>query len=250
MSQQQQFISPREVRREIDFVEDLMGGLSSDDEYLQAMLHNQKMLGMLMLQMVEDGGDGTGPASSDPTNLSVGAVGIAAEDISNSSTGIGVFNARGSWYSVIVDAQQQIREDDIIVVNGPDNEVVPSEDVTGNNLNVGKDDDGFDGFPNIQTVGHDLDADGDLVVGPTNIERSSSILISANSTDNSAWSASVGWEDSNGNLYQTESKTDIQMDSVTQDWSRLVRKSPRVVVTFTDESGGKNNINAYVDTEV
>jgi hypothetical protein len=136
MSQQQQFVSPQEVRREIDFIEDLMGGLSSDDEYLQAILHNQKMMGMLMLQMVEGSDGGAGPAPSDPTNLDVGAVGIAAEGISSSSTGVGVFNAKGSWYSVGVNAQQQINEDDIIVVNGQDNEVIPSTDISRDHLNI------------------------------------------------------------------------------------------------------------------
>jgi len=230
-----------------------MGGLSSDDEYLQAMLHNQKMMGMLMLQMVEDGGGdeggGTPPPQPDPTSLDIGAVGIAAKDINSSSTGVGVFNAEGSWYSVTVNAQQKINKDDIIVVNGQDNEVVPSTDITGNHLNVGKEDSGYAEFPNSQIVGHDLNADGDLVVGPINIEQSSSMVVSANSVDNAAWSVSVSWEDSNGNVYQNESKTDIKMDSVTQDWSRLVRKAPRAVVTFTDESGSKNNINAHVDTE-
>jgi len=136
MSQQQQFVSPQEVRREIDFIEDLMGGLSSDDEYLQAILHNQKMMGMLMLQMVEGSDGRAGPTPSDPTNLDVGAVGIAAEDISSSSTGVGVFNAKGSWYSVGVNAQQQINEDDIIVVNGQDNEVIPSTDISRDHLNI------------------------------------------------------------------------------------------------------------------
>jgi hypothetical protein len=51
-------------------------------------------------------------------------------------------------------------------------------------------------------------------------------------------------------VFQTEPAADIGLDTITEDYARLVRKGRRVVVTVTDESGAaQNNINIYVDTQ-
>jgi hypothetical protein len=104
-------------------------------------------------------------------------------------------------------------------------------------------------YPATQATGHDLDTSGDLVLGPVSVDRASALVVAANSTDNAAWSATVEWVDGNSNTFQTQSSTDIDLDTVIEDWSRLVRKGPQVKVTFTDESGDTNNINAHLDTE-
>jgi hypothetical protein len=106
-------------------------------------------------------------------------------------------------------------------------------------------------YPNNQTNGHDLIGSGDLTIGPVSVARAEALVISANSTDSNSWSASVDWVNSDGSVvYQTETKSDINLSSVTEDWSRLIRKGPHAQVTFTDESGAaQNNINAHVDTE-
>lgn len=101
-----------------------------------------------------------------------------------------------------------------------------------------------------QTVGHDLVASGDLVVGPAVIERGTGVIIAATSTDNNSFSISVEWKDSNGNVFQSETATDIGLDTITEDYARLVRKGPQIEVTVTDESGAaQNNINIHADTE-
>lgn len=104
--------------------------------------------------------------------------------------------------------------------------------------------------PNRQVVGHDLVADGDLTIGDVGVARSEAAVVAANSTDGNTWSASVDWQNDAGDVFQSESAADINLSSVAEDWARLVRKGPRVQVTFTDESGaGSNEINAHVDTE-
>jgi len=101
-----------------------------------------------------------------------------------------------------------------------------------------------------QTVGYDLVGSGDLVIGPAPVERGTAVVIAATSTDTNAFSISVQWEDDSGNVFQSESATDIGLDNVTEDYARLVRKSPQVEVTITDESGATQNIiNAHADTE-
>jgi len=93
----------------------------------------------------------------------------------------------------------------------------------------------------------DLIGTGDLAV-TANVKRSEAVLVSANSDDNNNWSASVTWEDENGNVVQNESSTDIGLENVDDSFAEITRKGPVVVITFTDESGGsQNNINTYVD---
>jgi len=94
----------------------------------------------------------------------------------------------------------------------------------------------------------DLIGTGDLVMGPVNLSKTEALLISANSTDDANWSATVVWQDSSGNVLQTEQPADITLENVQDDYARLIRKGASAEVTFTDTSGGTaNNINAYVD---
>lgn len=120
---------------------------------------------------------------------------------------------------------------------------VSLEDISGTQIDPDQSPD----YPN-KAQEQDLINTGDLTIGPVSVARSEAILIAANSDDSNTWSASVTWQDTNGNTTQTESKTDISLDSVTDNWARLVRKGQEVSVTFTDESGASNNnINAFVD---
>jgi hypothetical protein len=102
--------------------------------------------------------------------------------------------------------------------------------------------------PNRTEVEHDL-ADGDLEIGPLGVARSDALLIAVHSKDDAAFSVSVKWRDGNGNVYQTEPKGETGVSSSTDDWARLTRKGPQAVVTITNESGGENVVNAFVDTE-
>jgi hypothetical protein len=100
-----------------------------------------------------------------------------------------------------------------------------------------------------QTAGHDL-AGGDLVIGAGTVERGTAVTIAATSTDNNAFSVSVEWVDGSGNTYQSESAADIGLDSITEDYARLVRKAPAVEITVTDTSGAaQNRVNVHADTE-
>jgi len=107
-----------------------------------------------------------------------------------------------------------------------------------------------DGENSPRIVGHDLDpnADGDLTI-TSEVSRTQALIISANSTDANAWSASVRWVDDNDSEFVSESKTDIQLDSVSNDHARLYRKGPVAEVTFTSEetAGTQNQINAFID---
>jgi len=97
---------------------------------------------------------------------------------------------------------------------------------------------------------YDLVGSGDLTIGPGSVKRGTAVVIAATSTDDNAFSVSASWEDAQGNVFQTEPAADIGLDTITEDYARLVRKAGRVRLTVTDESGAaQNTINIYVDTQ-
>jgi len=106
-------------------------------------------------------------------------------------------------------------------------------------------------FPSEVVTNHDLDpnADGDVTV-KERVDRSQAVVIAANSKDGNNWSASVEWQDNDGNVFQTQSKSDIDLSSVSDDHARLYRKGVVASVTFTSEEAGgvQNRINAFLDT--
>ena len=118
-------------------------------------------------------------------------------------------------------------------------------DVSASTVPVSEQNGGFQD-PNSTIVGVDLIANSGASIGPVSVEGSQALVISATSTDANQFSASVKWTDGSGNVFNTESRTDIQFDSVTEDWARVVRKGTHAIVEFADESGGSsNNINAF-----
>lgn len=106
-------------------------------------------------------------------------------------------------------------------------------------------------YPEDKTVSHDLDpngGDGNLT-RTVRVGKQQALIVAGNSTDNNDWSASVRWVDGDDNEFVSESKTDIKLDTVSNDWARLTRKAPKAEVTFTSEetAGTQNRINAFVD---
>lgn len=107
------------------------------------------------------------------------------------------------------------------------------------------DDDTTADHPESEVVAHDL-VDEDLVIGPVSVARSRAVLVSIHSTDEADWSATLDWQDEDGNTFQMESPDGLTMEQ--EAWEELTRKATHVEVTVSDESGAESNqINAYVD---
>jgi hypothetical protein len=122
---------------------------------------------------------------------------------------------------------------------------VAVEDSAGNQVDPAIQTDYLD----AQRAGHDLVGSGDISIGPGAVERGTAVTIAATSLDDNAFSVSVEWVGA-GNTYQSEAAADIGLDSITEDYARLVRKAPAVEITVTDESGAaQNNVNIHADTE-
>lgn len=95
----------------------------------------------------------------------------------------------------------------------------------------------------------DLVGTGDLTIGPVPVGRTEAVVIAANSDDDNTFSISVEWQDDGGNVLQSESASDIELNSVDNEYARLVRKGQQFQATVTDESGaGQNNVNVFIDT--
>jgi hypothetical protein len=122
---------------------------------------------------------------------------------------------------------------------------VAVENTTGNQINPAL----KTRYLDAQRAGHDLVGSGDISIGPGAVERGTAVTIAATSLDDNAFSVSVEWVGA-GNTYQSEAAADIGLDSITEDYARLVRKAPAVEITVTDESGAaQNNVNIHADTE-
>lgn len=143
-------------------------------------------------------------------------------------------NPSGDWVELSVDANGNL----VATQSGP----VQLQDASGTTI------DPAEAFTDPSTVQQqDLIGSGDLTIGPQPVARAQAILIAAHSEGGNTWSASVTWQDGNGNVLNNEVAADLGLENVTDNWARIVRKGPEVSVTFTDTSGaGSNNINAYL----
>lgn len=153
------YITPKEVRRELNILENIESIIDSDDEFLQAILHNQKITGMLVLQMMERGGPDGGISR---TNIPNGHVGISIDDISTGSTGGAIFSANGSNIYANISAKEDINREDVVVVTGEGNKVTRLTEIDGSYLSIGKID-----FSGIESGGFDVhQTENNVTIGP------------------------------------------------------------------------------------
>jgi hypothetical protein len=87
----------------------------------------------------------------------------------------------------------------------------------------------------------------DQVIGPVSVGRSQSLIVRGHETTGGTMNVSVEWQDSNGNTLGTQSATEINLNGVTTDHTRLFRKGAQAVVTFSNDSGATST-NGFVDT--
>jgi hypothetical protein len=156
---QGEFVTIEDVEQEISLVESLMEGLSSDDEFLQAILHNSRMMGMVLGQMVEGSDPNLG---FDRMDMPDGYVGIAIEDITSGSTGGSIFSANGSNIFTTITAGEKINEGDVVVISGGDNKATRLTEVDDSYLSIGKIE-----YSGVEAAGWELDeTPSDVTVSP------------------------------------------------------------------------------------
>lgn len=121
-----QAISPEEVRAELSTIEQLISSISSKDEYLEAMLHGQRLQLMKMLQQQEQMEMMSG--WGEITELPIGAIGRSLSDVGEGQWGKAEFNFSGSPRLVEVRADEDLELGDTIVIIDEENTVEIEED--------------------------------------------------------------------------------------------------------------------------
>lgn len=131
--------SQSRVQENINTIESFVEGLSSTDEYLSAVIHNQMLLLEVMggIQMPSSVTADLGQLDLEniqltsqtqvinPENLPVGITGTAVEYISAGSTGDAIFSIKGSSFNTNVRAVNDVEKKDTVVVTAQGNEVRP-----------------------------------------------------------------------------------------------------------------------------
>lgn len=122
----EQAITPEEVRDELSTIEKLISSLSSKDEYLEAMMHAQRLQLMEMLQQKEmmEVMSGWGEI----TELPVGAIGRSLSDVGEGQWGKAEFNFSGSPRLVEVRANEDLEVGDTIAIIDEQNRVEIEDD--------------------------------------------------------------------------------------------------------------------------
>jgi len=110
-----QIVTWEDIRQELNWVESALTTLSSDDDFLRAILQNQKVMLMAQLQRLQGG--------FDLSNVPVGVIGRSAEPIQKNDTGLAVFTLGGTTYRASVTAEEDIGAFEGVVVSDTGNTV-------------------------------------------------------------------------------------------------------------------------------
>lgn len=182
-------VTVEDVAQEINYLESLMGGLSADDEFMRAILRNQKIMlqSMVAFGNVQTDTGQTRPVIGgvDTSNLPSGIAGTSLDDMKEGTTGDALFDISGTKIVVDIKANSDINENEVVVITGSDNQVVPASGIEPSSVsggeNTGPDKPVFGGtapdevitVDNEDYVKHNLDLiaddlvllfDGDLVL--------------------------------------------------------------------------------------
>jgi len=122
-------IGNKDVREQLNIVEQLLSSASSDDEYMAAMLRNQE----LMFNVLS-----ADTTAYDTSNLPDGIAGLAVENMDPQEPGLAVFDINGAKRLIQVTPSAEIATNDVVYINGEGNEVAPARTVDeGQLLGIG-----------------------------------------------------------------------------------------------------------------
>lgn len=114
-----------DVKEQLNIVEQLLSGASSDDEFMAAMLRNQQVLFSAI---------GGGRVITDKDDLPNGMAGLAVEPMDPDEPGRAIFDLNGSKYVVTVNPTSGVSTNDVVFINGDGNEVAPANSIDESQL--------------------------------------------------------------------------------------------------------------------
>ena len=209
------FVTPEDATKELNFIEWLRSEISGEDEYLEAILENQRLMAMQMLQNMQ-GTEGLGlppeaqnengppegynvdvppVPSSEYTNrgqLPLGAVGVANRKINGNDTGPATFQVNGTVFSATIryDSKdgEAVSSGGPVKVAAPGNICQPIQDVSLSAL-------GFSGSIGVDSYER-AETDADVTIYPGNEKT-----VLKETVRGASW-VSVGTNDETHSLYQ------------------------------------------------
>jgi hypothetical protein len=198
------YITPQEVRQELNILEQIESIIDSEDEFLQAILHNQKITGMLVLQMMEGGGaDGSRPTGIDFDNLPPGFIGLSMSDLNTGERGKAVFSVEGSNIYTDIEAAQDISQEDVVNVIDDGNQVVRLTEVNEGHLTFGK-----ISFSGVSSKGYQMsETENNVTISPGETKT----VLTVNVNNPSFW-WETGTKDQTYSLYQYEVDGENMLD--------------------------------------
>lgn len=124
-------ITDEEVKEHLNFIEELMSHASANDEYLAAILNNQRL-------MVQALSGETTPVNGESSGIPSGTAGLATEGISQGDVGEILFKVDGRTVLSDFRAGTEINPDEVVRVAETDGEVYPASDVPPSKLDFGE----------------------------------------------------------------------------------------------------------------
>lgn len=185
-----QIAAPSDVVEELNFIENALNQLSGGDEYLEAILQNQRLQLLWMLQQQATGAIPASMAEDGFTDqeLPLNAIGIANGRIYENDTGRATFQLQGSVFSSQVKTLDEVTSGTPVRVVGAGNQVVKATDVALSLLGLS----GSIGSASYNRA----ETETDVTVQPG---EQADVLIQG--VDNADW-VSVGTNDETHTLYQ------------------------------------------------
>jgi len=118
-------VTIEEIVDELNYIEAFLNDISGQDEYLEAVLENQRIQLLLALQQAVFSG-GIPPGDTDPATLGdiplpINSIGIMARDIIEGDDGYAVFFLNGGRFRAEIVAEEDLEAGEPIVVVGGGN---------------------------------------------------------------------------------------------------------------------------------
>lgn len=124
-------ITDEEVEEHLNFIEKLSNELSAGDEYLAAILNNQKL-------MVQALSGETTPIAGTSSGVPAGTAGLATTDISEGDVGRILFKINGRTVISSFKAGSEINVDEVVRVSDTDGKIYPISNVSASKLDFGE----------------------------------------------------------------------------------------------------------------
>lgn len=124
-------LDEEQVRESLNFIERALAGISSDDEYLAAMLHNQKILTQALM------GETTPAMGGQSSGVPPGTAGISLENIAEDDVGDILFKVDGRTVISNFRAAAEVQNEEVVRVGEEGDEVYPISGVGPGKLDFG-----------------------------------------------------------------------------------------------------------------